>query len=131
MNSNILTAVVICFILLSGFECEKQNQLKDCYKGKLEIKAMCMNYTISVQSDDMNTSLIEKSWTDPHTGKTYSNVFALANPCSFPADIKEGDEFYFSVVEKTTQDCVICMAYYPTPEKKLTIEVMKSGCVSD
>jgi hypothetical protein len=142
MKTNLFISVVICFLMLSGFQCQKringypQDQLRtsdgeQCYKGKLVIKAMCMNYTISVISGKIDKSLIQQTWTDKSTGKTHHNVFALGSQCSFPADIKEGDEFYFKIVGKSDPDCVVCMAYYPTPEKKLSIAVLKSGCSTE
>ncbi|MFN2457961.1 MAG: hypothetical protein ABR502_07160 [Chitinophagaceae bacterium] len=128
MVIKLFTALFISIILLPGFECDKKNELQKCYKGRLEIKGICMNYTISVQGEGINIDLIEKTWTDSHTGKTYQNVFALGSPCNFPADIKEGDEFYFKIKNAADENCAVCMAYYPKPEKALVITVFKSGC---
>ncbi len=134
MKTASFTSVLVCFVLLSGFQCQKKisgvtgQRQDDCFKGKLVIKGICMNYTISVISANIDTSLIEKTWEDKSTGKVYQNVFALGSQCNFPADIKEGDEFYFKVVEKANEDCILCMAYYPKPEKHLSIAVLKSGC---
>ena len=94
------------------------------YKAKLEIKALCMNYTLRQIDGNVDTSLVAATWTDESTGKSYSNAFGLANPCDFPATIKEGDEFYFVIDSSKTKDCAVCMAYYPTPPKKLYIKVV-------
>ncbi|MFL5773710.1 MAG: hypothetical protein ACJ75F_11165, partial [Flavisolibacter sp.] len=86
--------LVTSFIILaSEKKCnnKKPELPAGCYKGRLEVKAACMNYTISVTGGSMDTSRIEKSWTDETTGKTYHNVFALGSRCNFPGDIKEGD----------------------------------------
>lgn len=142
MKTAFFTSVIVCLVLLSGFQCQKRitdvsedresSQLqKGCFKGKLVIKEICMNYTISVVLGNIDKSLIEKSWTDQSTGKVYQNVFALSSYCSFPTDIKEGDEFYFKIVDNSDQDCVVCLAYYPTPGKKLAIAILKSGCGSE
>ena len=71
----------------------------------------------------MDTSMVVPQWRDETTGKTYKNAFGLANPCDFPASIKEGDEFYFTIDTVKARNCAVCMAYYPTPQKKLIIKV--------
>jgi hypothetical protein len=142
MKTAFFTSVLVCLVLLSGFQCQRRisdvgedretsQRKEDCIKGKLMIKGICMNYTISVISGNIDQSLIEKSWTDKSTGKVYQNVFALGSQCSFPADIKEGDDFYFKILSKNDPDCAVCMAYYPTPGKKLAIAVLKSGCTTE
>ena len=99
-----------------------------CFKGRLEIKGICSNYTIRVVEGRIDTSLVAANWHDENTGKEYTNVFALDSPCSFPSDINEGDEFYFTINPQKDKDCNVCMAYYPTPQKKLAIKVFKAAC---
>ena len=99
-----------------------------CFKGKLEIKAACMNYTISVQQGNIDTALFTANWTNESTGKSYKNVFALGSRCNFPAGIKEGDEFYFTIDSTTVQDCAICLIYYPVPPKRVGIKVLDKPC---
>jgi hypothetical protein len=112
------------FILtVSADGCKKQKD--GVYKGKLEIKALCMNYTISVLEGATDTSMVTPSWTDESTNKSYTNVFGLGSPCTFPSTIKEGDEFYFVLDSTSKQDCAVCMAFYPTPPKKLSIKVVE------
>jgi hypothetical protein len=108
--------------MVSKNNCSK-NKATDCYKGKLEIKGICSNYTIKIVEGKLDTSLIAANWTDEHTGKAYTNVFALGSPCTFPENINEGEEFYF-MIDTAKQDCNVCMAYYPTPNKRLTIKVV-------
>ena len=83
-----------------------------------------MNYTFTVTGGSVDTSLVEASWTDETTGKTFKNAFGIANPCDFPSTINAGDEFYFEVETAKSKDCAVCMAYYPTPQKKLSIKVI-------
>jgi hypothetical protein len=97
---------------------------KSVYKGRLEIKGICMNYTIKVLKGDMDTSLIVAEWKDESTGKTYTNVFALGSACSFPGTINEGDEFYFKIDSSYKSNCAVCMAYYPKPKKSIAIKIM-------
>jgi hypothetical protein len=116
--------------LLSSSTCKHKqaNPATNCYKGKLEIKAACMNYTISVQQGIIDTAVFAASWTDESTGKSYKNVFALDSRCNFPSTIHEGDEFYFTVDSTTVQDCAVCLIYYPVPPKKVKIKVLDKPC---
>ena len=104
------------------------NKQANCFKGRLEIKGICSNYTISVIEGNIDTSLVAANWQDENTGKKYQNVFALDNPCSFPADIEQGGEFYFTLSAEKEKDCNVCMAYYPVPPKRLSIAVSKMPC---
>ncbi|MEO5562801.1 MAG: hypothetical protein ABIR18_05180 [Chitinophagaceae bacterium] len=95
------------------------------YKAKLETKALCMNYTLRLLEGSIDTAMIAANWTDESTGKSYQNVFALGNPCIFPASIEQGQDFYFLIDTSSVQkQCAVCMAYYPTPPKKLFIKVL-------
>lgn len=124
----ILPALLLGFIIVTSFRCQKSNEQTGCFKGRLSKKGMCMNYTITVTGGAIDTSLVEPSWTNPENGVTYTNAFRLGSPCSFPASIKEGDEFYFRIATTRQTDCVVCMAFYPTPAKALFIEVLDSPC---
>jgi len=112
-------------LVMSADKCCEKKETGGGYKGKLEIKALCMNYTIKLVEGSIDTSLIAAEWSDETTGKSYTNVFALGSPCTFPSSILEGDEFYFSIDTTTKQNCAVCLAYYPKPSKKLAIKVME------
>ena len=123
--------LLICSVILvsaSTKSCKEQQLPQGCYKGKLEIKAMCMNYTISIQSKHYDTSIVVANWTDDNTGKSYQNVFGLGSRCTFPDSLQPGDEFYFTIDTTSVQNCMVCMAYYPTPAKKLSIKVLNEPC---
>lgn len=111
-------------LLLSNSDCGKKDTAEK-YKGRLEIAGICMNYTISVQEGNISSDLVADSWTDEQTGKSYEEVFRLGNPCDFPPQIKQGDEFYFLIDTAKGKDCAVCMAYYPTPAKALRIKVVE------
>lgn len=132
MKNNILIGLFASLITFPAAICCKSAENlpspAGCLKGKLEIAGICRNYTISVTGGNIDSSRVEKTWTDPNTNKTYQNVFRLGSSCSFPNDIKEGDEFYFTITDKEDKDCATCLAYYPTPQKKLFISVQNSGC---
>jgi hypothetical protein len=116
-------------LLASQEKCRnKKPAASTCFKGKLAIKAGCMNYTIQLLEGTMDTSLLVNQWTDESTGKSYRNVFALGSKCNFPAGINEGDEFYFTIDSTTVQNCAVCMMYYPTPPKSLRIKAGSIPC---
>lgn len=125
-----LLLLLSSFIFLSAStkSCKEKQMPPGCYKGRLEIKALCMNYTISFQSNNFDTSMVVTNWTDESTGKSYKNVFGLGSRCTFPDSLKEGDEFYFTIDTTSVQNCMVCMAYYPTPAKKLSIKVLNTPC---
>lgn len=124
----LLILASLFFVSASTKSCKEQKLPEGCYKGKLEIKAMCMNYTISIQSKNFDPSMVVAQWTDESTGKNYSNVFGLGSRCTFPDSLKAGDEFYFTIDTTSVQNCMVCMAYYPTPSKKLSIKVLNAPC---
>lgn len=116
--------ILYSLIVLASTHACKNDLPKGIYKGKLEVKGECMNYTISIQSKNFDSSMVVSSWTDENTGKVYKNVFALGSRCNFPSNIKAGDEFYFKIDSNYVQHCMVCLIYYPTPSKKLFIKVI-------
>jgi len=124
----VILSTAIIFAALNLTNCSSQKaQSSTCFKGRLEIKGICSNYTIKLLEGNLDKSKIAAEWKDETTGKSYLNVFALGSPCTFPSPIKEGDEFYFTL-DDTRQNCPVCMAYYPTPPKKLSIKIMDKSC---
>ena len=114
----------LAFLLLANSDCSHNKSGKTRYKGKLEIAGICMNYTIRLLEGEIDTSKITAEWTDETTNNHYHNVFGLGSRCNFPDSIKQGDEFYFVIDTTTNKDCIVCLAYYPTPPKKLSIKVV-------
>lgn len=110
-------------LLLSAGDCNKKNT-EPKYKGRLEVAGICMNYTIGILEGHPGMDKIESKWTDEATKKEYTNVFRLGNPCDFPPGIKQGDTFYFVIDTTKGKECAVCMAYYPTPSKALSIKVV-------
>ncbi len=113
------------FLIIAAATCTNVQQSKTRYKGKLEIAGICMNYTIRILSALTDSSLGAQQWTDDVTGKSYAHVFRPCNPCSLPDTLKQGDEFYFVLIEDSPNDCSVCMAYYPTPANTLCIKVVE------
>ena len=115
----------ISALTISADQCgKKKSQSGSAFKAKLETKGICMNYTLRLLEGEIDTSMINASWTDESTGKSYNNVFGLGSPCSFPKNIEQGDDFYFLIDTSQKQQCVVCLAYYPSPPRKLSIKVV-------
>ena len=125
-NMNIKKSFFLFFITIF-FSCnkdiEKTADLEICFSGKLVKKGICMNYVIEVLDPMSDKNLVEISWRDEFSDKEYQNVFTLGSVCDFPIDIMEGDIFNFSVIENYNQQCAVCLAYTPTPEKSLNIRL--------
>jgi hypothetical protein len=124
----IIVSILVAATLFQQ-KCNKEKISRMCYKGRLEIKGLCGNSTIKLLEGTLDASKFEASWTDEQTSKTYTNVFALGSPCSFPATLKEGDEFYFTL-DAPPQTCMVCQAYYPKPAKAIPIKVLDKPCPS-
>lgn len=120
----LLLLPVIFTLTVSADKCNQKKLPPDTYKARLEIKGLCMNYTLRLLEGNLDTSLVTSTWTDESTGKTYSNVFALGNRCSFPTNIEQGDDFYFVLDSTQKQDCAVCMAFYPTPPRAVSFKVV-------
>jgi hypothetical protein len=119
----LLLLSILATLALSNSDCQSKTAAEKL-KGRLEIAGICSNYTIRVLEGDPGKDVVEANWTDETTGKQYDNVFRLENPCDFPATIKQGDEFYFVIDSSNRKPCTVCLAYYPTPTKKLPIKVI-------
>ena len=116
---------LIIFIFLLNISCNKSSDTSvTCFKGKLVLQGICMNYVIQIIEGDVDKSLYESSWQNPLSNTTYQNVFGLESICTFPSTINEGDEFYFSIPKRpVVQACAQCKAYSPIPNKKISIEI--------
>lgn len=120
----IFTFAPFVFILaIATGKCKNKNE-NSAYKGKLEVKGMCMNYTIKLLEGNIDSSMLVAEWKNEVTGKTHNNVFALGSVCNFPSTINEGDQFYFTIDTTYVSNCAVCLAYYPKPTKSIAIKVV-------
>jgi hypothetical protein len=123
------------FYLLMGFGIAGINSCKTASKadntsllvGKLVISEICSHLVVSVESGNISPDKLTASFRDEKRATSFNNVFTIANTCNFEkTGIKEGDRFYFEIIPNTAQEeCMVCMAYYPTPEAKLSITRIK------
>jgi hypothetical protein len=116
-------AQFIFILAVTTDKCKNKNE-NSIYKGKLEVKGMCMNYTIKLLEGNIDTSKLVTEWKNEVTGKTHNNVFALGSVCNFPSTINEGDEFSFTIDTTYVSNCAVCLAYYPKPTKSIAIKVV-------
>ena len=110
-------------LVVTTDKCKSKNE-NAVYKGKLEVKGMCMNYTIKLLEGNIDASKLVAEWKNEVTGKTHTNVFALGSVCNFPPTINEGDEFSFTIDTSYISNCAVCLAYYPKPSKSIAIKVV-------
>ncbi|HEY8396483.1 MAG TPA: hypothetical protein VIK80_01000 [Flavihumibacter sp.] len=114
-----------CIIVLNLAACKSGSKAAASSDliGKLVISELCNHFVVSIESGDVDPSLITDSFRDEKRATTYSRVFTVGNSCQFQeAGLKEGDRFSFSISPKPIEDtCMVCMAYYPTPETRLSV----------
>src|SRR5262245_30097723 len=121
----LISLFFISAFTISADQCgKKKRQAGSTYKAKLETKGICMNYTLRLLEGDIDTSMINVRWSDDSTGNSYNKVFGLGSPCTFPKNIEQGDDFYFFIDTSQKQQCAVCMAFYPSPPRKLSIKVL-------
>ena len=71
---------LVGFFILLNISCNKSNNTSvACFKGKLVLKGVCMNYVIQITEGDVDKALYESSWQNPLTNTTYQFVFVYAN----------------------------------------------------
>ena len=123
--------VVLIALAFVSFTCNKpaspisSEAVSGCYTGKLVKKGICGQYVIELQSTRTQDLEIATTWNDPSSATNYQNVFTVANPCDFPASIKQGETFTFAIASKEINTCALCEAFTPTPAAKNLIAV---GC---
>ena len=118
------------FFAFTAYQCNHKMVPADgVLKGKLVISEICSHFVVQVTSGKLDTAYVTNGWKDDKRNETYDNVFTVSNRCGFAeAKLKEGDEFEFSFDKKPPpEDCLVCMAFYPTPSKRNVIKIMNSG----
>lgn len=114
--------------IVTAYKCNNKAVPADgVLKGKLVIRELCGHYVVQVTNAKLDSAYVINGWRDDKRNKTYDNVFTVANRCGFAnANLDEGDEFEFSFDKNPPpEDCLVCMAYYPTPEKRNVIKVLQ------
>jgi len=106
-------------LLLGGISACRRHNDNNELRGKLILAAGCGNYVIQLQKGYLPPDRINTTWKDPLTDSVYTNVFTVANACSFnAAKLVLGDVISFRVDNSTpvpVQDCIFCAWYRPAP----------------
>ncbi|KYP14304.1 hypothetical protein [Flavihumibacter sp. CACIAM 22H1] len=117
-----------CFLLLtltfiSGCKSGSRTSASGPLIGKLVISEICNHFVVAVESGKIDPAKLTGHFRDEKRAAEFTRVFTVVNSCSFAqAGIKEGDRFYFETTPaRINQDCMVCMAYYPTPAASLSI----------
>lgn len=116
---------LITVVLLSACMHNLQRDPVPCFRGKLVKRGVCGQRLVQLISPPAEIVHMAGHWTDSLSGKTYASVFTVANPCDFPAAIKEGEEFSFMLTTRKAGDCIQCYVYTAMPVEKNNILV---GC---
>jgi hypothetical protein len=116
MARSVLRSIILLFMLGSGVMCQPEQVTLPALKGKLVLNRACSNFVIQVLQGSVDPSKIDPLWKDTANDSTYINVFAVANRCTFPSGLAEGDTIFFALdPNPPAQTCQICQIYYPTP----------------
>lgn len=116
---------LILFLLTSlcCVQCKKATLPSPVLTGKLIINGPCSHYVIQLQKGAIDTANIESSWFDPGNDSTYTNVFTVANYCTFGSfGLQKGDTFTFQIDNnQPPQECPICQIFVATPPKQNSV----------
>jgi len=124
MRNKIILFILAVLTFCSAYDCNKSKSAK--IRGKLVIKELCSHYVVQVISGNVDTSKVVSGWKDEKRKATFDRVFTVANRCDFPSTLNEGDEFEFTFdPNPPPQNCVVCMAYYPIPDKTNPIKIQQ------
>lgn len=118
--------LVSLLLTITGWSCKStavQNQPATPFTGKLVISEICNHYVVALVSGKLDPVLLTARFYDEKRKSDYSNVFTVESRCSFAeAGLNEGDLFTFELAAADyKEDCMVCMAYYPTPPTRLSI----------
>ncbi len=68
-----------------------------------------------------------ETWTINGTSTTHEHVVVVSNKCEFPANLSEGNTFYFKPISEAeaNNNCAVCMMYDYPPTKSIFIKVVQ------
>jgi hypothetical protein len=123
----LLPIIILLTTLLTFQMCatKPQADLQTCFTGKLVKRGICGQRVVQLVDGPKEGLAFARNWTDSLSGKQYTNVFTVANPCDFPATIEQDVEFTFSLTTTPGSGCIQCYAYTPVPGERNFVVV---GC---
>lgn len=112
----LLPIMLAILVVLCGLACRRSNASSGIsgMTGKLVESAGCGNYIVKLLSGPItDSSVLVKSWTDPVTDSTFTNVFTVKDWIYFQqANVSVGDTFTFTLngpVPNPSQEYYTCM----------------------
>ncbi len=118
MTRNILRPMILMLMLCSGIMCQPTTVTPSTYTGKLVLQKACGHLVIQVLDGSIDPGKVDPLWKDSVNDSTYINVFTVANQCTFPDNLAEGDTLSFQLdynPPPTSPLCDECYVFYPTP----------------
>ena len=116
----ILSALFCVFCFVSCVKPAGHTEVSKVYTGKV-LHSICGN--TAIQFTD-GTKLGQVAWVNPLDSTTHDYVFKIANPCtSGPSGA--GNTIRFTFTRPSTQDCMQCMAWAPTPDTAYNIHIIE------
>ena len=115
-----LLLILLSVICLCNVHCKKDAPAGTVYTGKLIINGPCDHYAVEVTGGNIDTALVLTSWLNTENDTIYTNAFAVANFCTFGANVlQKGDVFTFTIdPNQMVQTCPICGISVPVPPKQ-------------
>lgn len=117
--------IVICLLIASS--CSSRNTAistseKELIKAKI-VRLSCASTVIQII--DESYTYLGQTWTEMGTNKKVANAVNVINKCDVPKYFKEGDLFYFRLIDKSeaSQQCIACTMMDFPPEKSIYIRV--------
>lgn len=119
----------IIAISIIMFSCSKLPASGNSGGDGLRIKAKVIRITCASTTIDILDAAhynLGESWTIEGTTNTYNHAAVVANKCELPSTLKEGDTFYFKVINQSeaNTDCIVCMMYDYPPSKSIYLKVV-------
>ena len=116
----------LLFLMIFIISCTTEDEIdvSDVFNGVLVKKGICMNYVIQVNDSNFPEELLEINWVDEFSEISFTNVFTLESVCDFPTNIEEGQTFRFFIDINKDNNCPVCLAFTPTPSKRVSIDVI-------
>lgn len=126
MNRLIRRSVYLSLLLLTGLRCKRDQVTSTVYTGKLVVQGACDHFIVQVLNNPLpDSSIVVKSWTDSQTDSSFTNVFKVANVCTFAAaHISVGQVFTFTLDNnpppQTCYTCDVILFADPTVSNSIT-----------
>lgn len=102
----------------------QQRTTGQCYIGVVIKKGICGQRIVEVLNPDSSLNYVP-AWYDADEKKNRVNVFHVENICDFPASLREGESFKFSLSSRVDTSCITCQAYIAVPPQSNSIRI---GC---